>query len=258
MQNLAILKSWIVRISQQTLNMIFPINCPTCGTVVDASVNPGIFCSDCRIPFGNDDVVVCSGCDATLPTSELLHDTGCYCCQRNDAPLAGIVALGAYHLNPLLSGMILAMKHGNKTWYSREFGFQLAEKVRRLYPQKTWDAVVAVPLHRTRQWKRGYNQAELVAGFMAKTLKIPAHRWLLSRVRRTLPQSGGRKDRLSNIKGAFSAGGICKNARIILVDDVVTTGATVGECAAELFKAGAAEVLVAACAWVPILKPTDA
>jgi ComF family protein len=254
MQNLAFLKSRIIRMSQHALDMAFPITCPDCGSVLDSSENPGIFCPECRKQFVSDAAVQCPCCDAMLPSGELLYSGGCYCCQREDAVLAGIVALGAYHRDPVLRDMILAMKYGDRTWYSREFGWQLAEKITGMYPDNAWDAVIAVPLHRSRLWKRGYNQAALVAGYLAKTLGIPAHNWLLSRVRRTRPQYGGRTDRQRNIRSAFSTGGICRNARLILVDDVVTTGSTAGECAAELFKAGAAEVLVAACAWVPLLK----
>lgn len=254
MQNLALLKSRIVRMSRHALDMAFPISCPACGIVVDSTVNSGVYCPDCRKQFVSEPVVQCPICQAMLPSGELFNSGGCYCCQREDAALTGIVALGAYHRDPVLRNMILAMKHSDKTWYSREFGLQLAEKITGMYPEKVWDAVIAVPLHRSRLWKRGYNQAALVAGFLAKILGIPAHTWLLSRVRRTRPQYGGRADRQRNIRGAFSAGGICRNARLILVDDVVTTGSTAGECAAELFKAGAAEVLVAACAWVPLLK----
>ncbi len=252
MQKLAILTKYLTRIVNSGLDMVFPLECVSCGVTLDTVESAGVFCDDCRKILPDQPPVVCVRCKALIPDPGLMLADGCYCCSRDDAPLLGIITIGPYHEDQQLSGMILAMKHGGKTWYAREFGFRLAQKIRRYYPDSRWDAVVAVPLHRTRRWKRGYNQAALVAGELASHLDVPSFEWLLRRHRRTSPQSGGRDQRRSNIEGAFESGGICSNARIILVDDVVTTGATTAECAMTLRRAGAAEVLVAACAWVPV------
>jgi ComF family protein len=249
---MAYLTSYFTRIVKQTMDIVFPITCPECGIMIDSNENPGVFCDQCRGKLADTaEMAVCPICSAFVPSTELLLPEGCYCCGRKNVRLTGMIALGAYHNNERLSKSILTMKHGGKTWYAREFGYQLARKIHSVYPEKSWDTVVSVPLHRSRLWKRGYNQAAIMAAFLAASMNIPAYKWLLHRHRKTPPQSGGRKDRQMNVRGAFNAGGICRNARVILVDDVVTTGATVSECAEQLYNAGATEVLVAACAWVP-------
>lgn len=110
------------------------------------------------------------------------------------------------------------------------------------------EALVPVPLHATRQFTRLYNQAELLALDMGKALKIPVASRLLRRTRRTVAQSGlSAQQRASNLKGAFRARD-APPAHVALVDDVMTTGSTVGECARILKQAGAqtVEVWVAA------------
>jgi len=153
--------------------------------------------------------------------------------------------------------MILAMKHGGKTVYCREFGSRLAHRIRDVFPDEIFHGVVPVPLHRRRYWKRGYNQSALVATVLAEVLDIPCYTWLLSRIRSTPPQSGGRRQRQRNVRHAFTARGWCRDASLILVDDVVTTGATVRESAAVLYRAGAASVVAASCGWVPRIHSPD-
>ncbi|MCD4653927.1 ComF family protein [bacterium] len=249
---MAILNSIFLKHIRRGMDVVFPINCIECGILIDTSENNGVFCSDCRVVEPDHAAIQCPTCNGWLPDRSLIMDDGCYCCLKTGKSLSGIITLGKYHDDQKLGEMILSMKHGGKTWFSREFGSQLAQRISTRFPGQSWHAAVGVPLHFTRRWKRGYNQAALIAGFLADSLNIPCYDWLLSRIRRTPSQFGGRLERRDNIENAFLAGGTCQNANIILVDDVVTTGATVRESADVLFKAGAASVLVAACAWVPM------
>jgi ComF family protein len=118
----------------------------------------------------------------------------------------------------------------------------LAEKV---------DLVTAVPLHWRRCYWRTYNQAALLARAMHRRgLNRPVVRCLV-RVRDTRPQVGlSRADRLANVRGAFRVrrADLVRDRRILLVDDVLTTGATAGVCVRELLKSGAAGVTVAVAA----------
>ncbi len=161
-----------------------------------------------------------------------------------------MISLSEYQSDPWLQQAILSMKHGGRTQFSRGLGYLLARKIEHEFSDETWHGVTAVPLHFTRRWKRGYNQADIVAGALGRTLGITSYNWLLKRNRRTSPQSGGPRKRQENVRGAFQIGGSCVGGRIILVDDVFTTGATAMECARMLCQAGAKHVLIATCAWV--------
>ncbi len=107
------------------------------------------------------------------------------------------------------------------------------------------DMVVPVPLHRRRLWWRGFNQAALLACEVARRLHLPIETGVLTRVRATNPQTyRHHDDRLRNVRRAFDAPKPLRIAgkRILLVDDVMTTGATVEECARTLLDAGAQAV----------------
>jgi ComF family protein len=104
------------------------------------------------------------------------------------------------------------------------------------------DALVPVPLHAARRRERGYNQSELLAGVISRHTKVPMRNWL-KRIRRTEQQAHlGAHERIANVKDAFVAGAGVSAKHIALVDDVLTTGATLAECAAALKAAGAATV----------------
>lgn len=119
-----------------------------------------------------------------------------------------------------------------------------------LPPPPGADCVVPVPLYPGRQRKRGYNQSELLARRLARDTGIPLERGLLARLRDTPSQTALHPgDRARNVRGAFRAQGSALGRRILLVDDVCTTGATLSECARVLRAAGAAGVwAMAACA----------
>ncbi len=107
-----------------------------------------------------------------------------------------------------------------------------------------YDVIVPVPLHWRKQWHRGYNQAELLAREVSQRRRIPLLK-ALRRVKATVNQSGlTSAARRSNIAGAFQprAGIDLQGKRVLLIDDVFTTGATAGACARALKKAGAGNV----------------
>ena len=143
---------------------------------------------------------------------------------------------------------ILRFKFGGFENYAAGFGKFIAEAAaRELTPA---DIAAWVPSDRRRLRKRGYDQAELLTRETAKNLGIPAVK-VLEKVRNTARQSGlrGKARRAANVIGAFKAEpGKVKGKTVLLIDDVVTTGATLSECARELLMAGAKEVVCAAAA----------
>jgi ComF family protein len=119
--------------------------------------------------------------------------------------------------------------------------------------EERFDAVTAVPLHWRRQWHRGFNQSELLARLMAARYGIPAIR-ALRRVRATETQAGlSNTSRRQNVAAAFACGRgarALQGKRILLIDDVMTTGSTAAACARVLKGAGAAKVALLAVARV--------
>jgi ComF family protein len=132
------------------------------------------------------------------------------------------------------------------------FGELMASLVVQLFPFRSFGAVVPVPLHIGRLRERGYNQAALLAEVIAGILKIPLQEEALLRVRETPSQTSlSRQEREENMKGAFIAGKealLLQGKRVLLVDDVYTTGATVKECCRVLASAGVGELYVVALA----------
>jgi ComF family protein len=117
-------------------------------------------------------------------------------------------------------------------------------------PAGNIDRIVPVPLHKSKRRLRGYNQSELLANELSKRENIPCDTSLLSRIRKTGTQTKlSQKQREKNVNGAFLASPEARGLNILLIDDVITTGSTLRECAKALKKAGAGSVYaLCACA----------
>jgi ComF family protein len=115
------------------------------------------------------------------------------------------------------------------------------------------DLIIPVPLHRSREKERGYNQSLLLAIAIGEVLEVPVRKEVLIRKRRTTSQTKlSAEERVRNVSGAFRVPhGKIEGSSILLVDDVLTTGATLNACTEALLKAGVKKVRVAAVACVP-------
>lgn len=142
--------------------------------------------------------------------------------------------------------LVQSFKFHNKTALRKTFR-RIAETFLTRYPLKleTFDLIMPVPLTSTRLRERGYNQAGLLAGEISEILKIPCVTNQLERVKHSSRQSQlGEKERWTNIQGAFRIKNslLIKNRNILLVDDLLTTGATASETARTLKGAGAVKI----------------
>jgi ComF family protein len=150
------------------------------------------------------------------------------------------LSLGVYE--GALERAIRAYKFHGVRRLSTLFGQELAEALKGLQEQP--DVLCAVPLHPTRFMQRGYNQSALVGKVAASHAGLP-YRALLRRTRATRQQAKlGVEARQGNVVGAFRAKPL-EGERVLLIDDVMTSGATLTECALELFRAGAGRVYIA-------------
>lgn len=153
-----------------------------------------------------------------------------------------------FKYNDFSSKLITLFKYADKTHYSEVLSELIASTVKSDRAED-FDIVTSVPISRRRLIKRKFNQSAILANKVGSKLGVSANNLLISRMKNIPPQTGlKRKDRLKNIKGAFNIPpkyeGLVKNSRVLLIDDVYTTGATINECSKMLKKAGAEHVFV--------------
>lgn len=188
---------------------------------------------------------ICMKCGKQLDDNETEY---CSDCARKNFVYKRGVAAFAY--SDVMKKSMYAFKYNNRREYARFYAKMLCEKHGNTI--KSWNArvLVPVPLHKSRQRKRGYNQAGVLAGQLSELLHIPVDSEMLVRGKKTAPQKTlSDRARVNNLENAFQIGKSGVRYRsIILVDDIYTTGATINECASVLRTAGAEDVyFVTAC-----------
>lgn len=152
-----------------------------------------------------------------------------------------------FQYESLVRKLILRYKFLNQAYLNHFFAQMIAKNVENRKLLQQYDIIIPVPMHQKKMQKRGYNQTELVTNELSRILKIPAKNDILLKVVNTVTQSKlGGKARQSNIQHAFFVKKDIEveGKKIILLDDIYTTGATSQECSRVLKEAGAAEILV--------------
>lgn len=201
---------------------------PICPKCLDdpKPLNPEIFCQKCRTPFLRERALDCNGL--------------CRLCAAGASAFDAAYSWGPY------DGVLKSLIHCFKFQGMRSLGKHLGARLAEAMPHgERIDAIVPMPIHWTRRMTRGFNQSELLARELSSHTGLPVIA-ALQRTRRTRKQSdltGAQRRR--NVKGSFAAShGHVRGKRLLLVDDVLTTGSTVNEAAAELKRKGALRVAV--------------
>lgn len=222
------------------IDLLLPPRCICCGKIVS---NANGLCADC---FNNINFITkpyCAKCghpfDEAPSSKKMLCGT---CLSKKQTPFR--LSRSAIRYDDASKNMILAFKFMDKTENAPVFAKWLKLAGADIFDEGV-DLIIPIPLHFTRLIKRRYNQAALIATELGKLTHIKVDCTSVVRHKRTKPQvqfSG--HARISNVKGAFSVKHPekLKGKRIVLIDDVMTTGSTLKECALAMKKAGAKSV----------------
>lgn len=224
------------------LDLLYPRACAGCGR---APEEPGRgLCWNCRADLQMIAPPLCARCGNPVE-GRIDHEYICYHCDRQQPHFDRARSAGRF--DGLLRQLVLDYKYHRALWLERELIELLAVCADVHYRPAELDVVAPVPLYPARRRDRGFNQADLLAAALARRLGKPFAARGLARVRRTPTQTHlTASQRLHNVTGAFEAAsdGRWQGRRVLLVDDVMTTGATVSECARALKEAGATTVMV--------------
>ncbi|MBV8166898.1 MAG: ComF family protein [Alphaproteobacteria bacterium] len=221
------------------LDTLLPPRCLVCGVMVEVD---GLLCPTCWSQLSFIAPPLCDSCG--LPFGfQVAARTRCAGCLADPPPFARARSVMVY--DDASKRLILGFKHADRTEAAPTFGRWLVRAGADLAAEA--DLIVPVPLHRWRLLLRRYNQAGLLAQALGRTVQRPVVPDALVRRRRTPTQGGlGRTGRRRNVAGAFAVRpgrvALVEGRRVLLIDDVHTTGATLGECARVLRRAGASAV----------------
>ncbi len=234
-------KAWLPK----ALSLIFPDQCICCGSVLGYCKSQLCICPDCakKITF-SDEVNTCRLCGRQMPGEEMPL---CPTCQSHRHNFNRAVSCASYKDD--IREAVLRFKFGNCTDYARTFAAMMVRRIRPLCKTYAFDLVVCAPLSKISMLERGYNQAALLAKPVAKALELPYCEKAFVKTKETPKQSTlNYSQRMKNVKDVFALAtdtSCFAGKTVLLIDDVLTTGATADALAKLLKKAGAKFVVVA-------------
>lgn len=218
-------------LKKRLIALIFPTRCPVCSKVIFPHKD---FCAEC--------------------SSSLTVYNGNHSIKGAESFTA------AFEYNEKISPAIILLKRGIKGNAAYALGTALAAALKNNGISQKTDIIIPVPLYKSDKRERGFNQAELIAREIGRILKIDLSTDIVEKIRKTNPQKTlTKRERKVNLKDAFKVvmPDRIKGKRILLIDDVCTTGSTLTEITGLLLKNGAAEVHCAVCCKTPDIKKED-
>jgi competence protein ComFC len=230
---------------QALASLFYPATCVVCGGNVERSE---YLCASCRSRAPRITAPFCAKCSEPCPGA-ITQEFSCANCEHR--VLHFDCAVAAYRSRGVVRKLVHDLKYGKQ----RHLRFPVAEWLRETLNDprlrgRRFDAIVPVPLHPARERERGFNQAALLAELLARSASLPL-RSVLERIRYTTTQTAyDRAERMENLRDAFRLrkNGNVRDLRVLLIDDVLTTGSTLSECARVLKAAGAISVHAATAA----------
>lgn len=226
------------------IDLVFPRFCVGCNQLGDQTF-AGYICPDCWKLLNLLSPPICSICGAPLSSSTVMATSSlCGRCLQKEFAFDRARSVFIYDARNIIKEFILKMKYAGYRAIALEFGRIMAERVLMEFNPTDWDAIVPVPLHPKRQRTRGFNQSQVMALALRSKFKVPIMISELTRTRNTVPQQGSRRSRALNVQTAFrvTKPKEIRNKNLLILDDVMTTGATVNACAEVLKQSGALRV----------------
>ncbi len=209
------------------LDLLFPSRCVICNKVGES------FCVSCQSHIEKINLPICIHCGRALAT-----DT-CSSCLSAPIQIDGIRSFAFFQ--GVMRDAIHRFKYSRRTELALTFGAMLKTYLSD-HPLPV-DVIVPVPLYPTQERSRGYNQSLLLANALAELVHLPVIASSLKRIRATRPQYNlNARERRENVHGAFVGDDRVAGMRVLILDDVCTTGATMDECSIALKKSGARSV----------------
>jgi len=230
---LVMLKNYVAALK----DILIPRICFAC----EEKISGGYLCQKClgRIEFVYPPL--CPFCSGRLPKKK---KGVCARCAKLSFPYERLICVTRYK-SPVAE-LIHLFKYKNYDFLVELFASLMIKHLTRIgFEPAGYDIITAVPLHKTKLRDRGYNQAGLLAQYLANYFKISFKNDIIYATRESLSQAKlDKKSRLSNIKGIFSVPVQLENKKVILLDDIFTTGSTVKECASALREKGALVTII--------------
>lgn len=231
-------------ILEKGLEALFPSNiyCVSCGSVIDNTRDYAL-CDDCMEKFHWLGRETCAKCGKLLQKDHS-HPL-CYDCMRHDHQFDKGYTCVQYSLYE--RGVLMDYKYKGRSYIGRKLGDILYDRM--TLTDETFDLIIPVPLHRKKLARRGYNQAEIMARQLASRWNVACGADVLERTRETRPMKGlGAFERYENLRDAFAVSPKnhyqLRGKRLLLVDDIYTTGSTMDACGLPLRQAGAERICV--------------
>jgi ComF family protein len=236
---------WLAEAGDALVSVFFPAGCRICERLLlTASRIP--ICKECLSSFERLPAIICETCGRPLPFLAKRDSQPLLCPACQDKTYAFDRARSFAVYKDALVQAILLLKFEQIAPLGAWFADRLADVVSNGGNALATDVVVPVPLHRQRERERGYNQAALISKPLSRRLRLPHKAVLLMRTRaRPDKRILSLEERWESVRGAFATrpGSQVDNLRVLLVDDVLTTGATLDACARALCEAGAKSVV---------------
>ncbi|SNB46914.1 ComF family protein [Geobacter sp. DSM 9736] len=232
------------------LDIIFPPRCHFCGSWM-SNGNDLHLCDECLREMRSISSPLCTACGIPFRTEGGINHL-CSVCSTRHPPLT---MRGALLYEGKARELIHRFKYQHKVQICRPLGLFTAELLGNFVSAASPSLIIPVPLHPRKLRERGFNQSLLLGQVLARQWRVPLCRRSLRRTRFTLPQTElSAEERAANVRGAFAVwdDAAIRGKRILLVDDVCTTGSTIRECAKVLLRSGSEEVFAVTVARAPL------